>query len=182
MLLSAISYGSVNGGPFSGVFAVTVELSSKGVPLSTADAIDKILKFIGNKKVPVRICGDLSASTPEEMFGFCKTLKDFDLKLSLICDGQTRTNWMSLIDWLTVVIGQEHWLRFHCHELRYVLDKGIEVEPELPAQLPAIYLLPRAGVTDEDVFVFLKKARNQWGIILEAKKVYTNLIWKARKE
>jgi hypothetical protein len=183
MTLASITYGSVNGGPFSGVLAVTVELSNKGAPLSTADVIDKILTFIGTKKkVPIRICGDLTAATPEEMFGFVKTLKDFQLHTGLLCDGQSRTSWMDLVDWLTVVIRQDHWLRFHCHELRYVLQKGQEVEPELPIQLPAIYIIPGSDVSKEDVFMFLKKARHPWGLILTAKELYTSAIWKARKE
>jgi hypothetical protein len=180
MMLASITYGSVNGGPFSGVFAVQVELSGKGALLSTADVVDKIIRFIGKKKTPVRITGDLSAATPEEMFGFCKTLQDFGLKTSLICNGQTRTNWMSLIDWLIVVISDEPWLRFHCHELRYVLKKNLDVEPELPAQIPAIYLVPGRDVETEDVFRFIKKAKHPWAVILPAKG-YVSQVWRARK-
>jgi len=176
MYLASITFGSVNGGPFSGVFAVQVELSEKGALLSPADVIDKILKFIGNKKVPIRICGDLAASTSEEMFGFCQTLKDFGLKLSLICDGQTRTNWMSLIDWLIVVISEEPWLRFHCHELRYVLKKEASVEPELPPQIPAIYLVPGKDVEEKDIFHFIKRAKHGWGVIIPTKN-YLTQIW-----
>lgn len=180
MHLASITYGSVSGGPFSGIFAVQVELSNRGALLSSADVVDKILTFIGKKRAPVRICGDLSAVTAEEMFGFCQTLKDFNFKLSLISNGQTRTNWMSLIDWLVVVISEEPWLRFHCHELRYVLKKGNDAEPELPSQLPSIYLVPGEGIGAEDIFRFLKKAKNPWGVIIPA-RMYTTKIWRAQK-
>jgi len=181
MNLSSLTYGSVNGGMFSGVFAVQVELSNKGALLSSADVVDKILTFTGSKTPPIRITGDLTATNSEEMFGFCKTMKDFGLKLSLLCDGQTRTNWMELIDWLTVCVGNEHWLRFHCHELRYLLKHEDDTEPELPAQLPAIYLVPTNGVTQEDVFRFIKKAKHQWGVITLPKQTYTSTIWRHEK-
>ena len=180
MHLASISFGSVNGGLFSGVFAVQVELSNKGALLSTADIIEKIMKFIGNKRVPVRFCGDLTATIPEDMFGLCQTLKDFGLNTSLICNGQSRTNWMSLIDWLIVVVSDESWLRFHCHELRYVLKKGVDAEPELPQKVPAIYVVPGKDVGAEDIFRFVKKSKHTWGVVIPTKQ-YTTQIWGARK-
>lgn len=181
MYLASLTYCSVNGGPFSGVFTITAELSNKGAQLSSADVIDKIMTFAGTKRPPIRIHGELSATTSEEMFGFCQTLKDFGFKLSLLCDGQSRTNWMSLIDWLIVLIGPGHWLRFHCHELRYLLKKGEEAEPELPQVVPSIYVVPSTDITNEDLFRFLKKAKHQWGIILPASKLYSTKIWRSTK-
>lgn len=181
MYLASLTYGAVNGGPFSGVFTLQAELSNKGAQLSSADVIDKLITFAGTKRPPVRLHGELSATTSEEMFGFCQTLKDFGFKLSLLCDGQSRTNWMSLLDWLVVVIGSGHWLRFHCHELRYLLKKGSEVEPELPQAIPAIYVIPSPDLSNEELFRFLKKAKHQWGIIIPAGRLYNHVIWKAGK-
>jgi len=186
MTVQELFYGPINGGPFAGALAVHLALSHTGSMIGPPSLIEKILNWPQGKTKILEVFGDLSSVPDTEMLGFCKALKDWGYNIMVFTNGQVWPSWFTLANWITVNIGPDPWLAYHCHELHFLMSDADTPEPTLPpseTNNTRLYVTPGPAVTMDNVFNFIKKSKREWSILIEPSRFpQENMLPKKKKE
>ena len=171
--INELKFGTITSGASTGLLALQVEFT--GMQPTEEDVVNLAHEIMHYKMGPfknVMLSGKYYTKHPEYMFTLTQALKNHGYLLQATIDGKIYYPWLSHVKWLIVELQDPVWVGFSCNELRVDFSQDLIEPVESPDMIPIRYLNLKAGFSNEEVFKFIKKAKNPWNILLKSEGVF----------